>query len=452
MRLIPDLSKLSGRAVVPKPRPEPQVAVVEPVEAAVPGGLKVASEVAWRSVVVIAGLAVVVYALQMTSSVVIPVAFAMLLTSLLEPLVRLMHGRWRMPRYLSGGIALIIGLAVFLGIIAFAGAQLVTGVAAVASQASSALNQIQGWLTNGPLHLGSAEVNDLIDRGQSWLSGNAGSLTSGALAVGSTATSFIAGLVIALVVTFFFLGDGPNIWGWTVRMLPRASRKPVHNAARRGWTTLGSYVRTQILVAGIDALGIGLGAFFLGLPLVVPLALIVFVTSFIPMVGAFVSGALVVLVALVSNGLTTALIMLLIVLLVQQLEGNVLQPVLMSRSVSLHPLATLLGVAVGSFLIGIVGALFAVPLMAFANVFVLFLRGHDKFPEMGQADVPLASYEMNLADGGGASAEANWTDPAKLREIQTETPPPAVDDKAIGTAEVEGTATMAPLERTDRDT
>lgn len=351
-------------------------------------GLRIASEVAWRSVAVVVGLALIVYALMQTSSVVIPVAVALLLTALLVPLVSILSNRLRFPRYLAAAVALVFGIVIVVGLLAVAGGQLVTGFSELGQQVSAGINQIQNWLSTGPLQIGGDQISQAIEQGRQWVSSNASSLTSGALAVGSSATNFVAGLVIALVVTFFFLGDGANIWGWCVRLLPGDARRPVHNAFRRGWVTLGSYVRTQMLVAGIDAVGIALGAFLLGLPLVVPLGLLVFFASFVPMVGAILSGALAVVLALVVKGPVTALLMLAVVVLVQQLESNVLQPVLMSKSVSLHPLATLLGVAIGSFLLGIVGAVFAVPLMAVANTVVLYLRGHDQFPALGQAPVP----------------------------------------------------------------
>lgn len=351
-------------------------------------GLRIASEVAWRSVAVAVGLALIAYALMQTSSVVIPVAVALLLTSLLVPIVGLLNHRLRFPRYLAGAVALLFGLVVVIGLLALAGGQLVSGFSELGQQVSTGVNQIQNWLRTGPLQIGGDQISDLIQQGRTWLSSNASSLTSGAMAVGSSATNFVAGLVIALVVTFFFLGDGANIWAWCVRLLPRDVRGPVHNAFRRGWITLGSYVRTQMLVAAIDAVGIAAGAAILGLPLVVPLGLIVFFASFVPMVGAIVSGALAVVLALVVQGPLTAVLMLGVVLLVQQVESNVLQPILMSKSVSLHPLATLLGVAVGSFLLGIVGAVFAVPFMAVTNTVVLYLRGHDQFPTLGQVEVP----------------------------------------------------------------
>ncbi len=196
----------------------------------------------------------------------------------------------------------------------------------------------------------------------------------------------VAGILIVFFVTIFFLLDGRGIWTWVVGLLPRQVRERTHQAGRRGLVTLSSYVRTQILVAFIDAVGIGIGAAVIGLPLVVPMAALVFLGAFIPFVGAIVTGVIAVLVALVVKGWVMALVMLGVVLLVQQIEGHILQPFLMGRAVSLHPVAVLLSVTAGTVLGGIVGALFAVPVVAVLNTVILYFNGHDKFPELGFDD------------------------------------------------------------------
>ena len=207
----------------------------------------------------------------------------------------------------------------------------------------------------------------------------------------------------------FFLKDGPVIWAWLVRLLPAPARSRAHEAGRRGAVTLAAFTRTQILVALIDAIGIGLGALILGIPLALPLAVLVFLASFIPFVGAVATGAIAVLVALVDQGVGTALIMLGVVLLVQQIEGNVLQPLLLGHAVSLHPVAVLLSVTAGSLSAGIVGALLAVPFVATLNTVVLYLHGRDKFPELG---TDRAGFERLMARLGEPEAAAVAVDPA----------------------------------------
>lgn len=240
--------------------------------------------------------------------------------------------------------------------------------------------------------------------------------------MGVTVGHVAAGTLIALFCTLFFLIDGRGIWAWLVGLMPRGSRERVHQAGRRGWVTLGAYTRTQILVAGVDAVGIGVGAAILQLPLVVPLAVLVFFGSFIPFVGAIVTGSIAVLVALVTQGWVSALVMLAIVLIVQQLEGHVLQPFLMGHAVSLHPVAVLLVVTTGSLVAGIIGALFAVPLAALVNTVVLYLHGHDKFPQLGNDDhVPIRAKGHPVLDRALAAAAEAESERA-AREDEDEAP------------------------------
>jgi len=224
--------------------------------------------------------------------------------------------------------------------------------------------------------------------------------------VTTTVGHVAAGTLIALFCTFFFLLDGRTIWSWVIGLLPSSVRERVHQAGRRGIVTLSGYTRTQILVALVDATGIGLGAAILGVPLALPLATLVFVGSFIPIVGAIATGAVAVLVALVAKGWVVALIMLGVVLAVQQIEGHVLQPFLMGHAVSLHPVAVLLVVAAGSMAAGIVGALFAVPIAAVLNTVVLYLHGHDKFPQLGTDDHPDLRPPGLFSQRGAGGADA----------------------------------------------
>ncbi|HEU4755600.1 MAG TPA: AI-2E family transporter, partial [Agromyces sp.] len=204
---------------------------------------------------------------------------------------------------------------------------------------------------------------------------DSGVLVTGALSVSSSIGHFLAGILLALFATLFILIDGRHIWNWIVGIFPRRARAAIDGAGRSGWATLESFVKVQILVATIDAIGIGLGALLLGVPLAVPIAILVFLGSFIPIVGAVVTGALAVFVALVYNGWVIALIMLGVVLLVQQVEGHILQPLIMGTAVKVHPLGVVVAVTTGSLLAGIPGALFAVPIAAVGNVMILYISG-----------------------------------------------------------------------------
>jgi putative heme transporter len=351
----------------------------------VPRPLVVAADWAWRILVVVAAAALLVAALRVTSVVVVPLAVAVLLASLLTPPTRALTRRTPLPRSMSALVTLLAMVVVVGGLFSLAVTQLAGGASDMRDSAEEGVRQVTDWLRTGPLGLSSAELADYIDRAQQSLRGNSGVLTTGLLSAGTTAGHFLAGLLICLIATYFFLSEGDRMWSFLVRMLPHPAQDPTHEAFRRGWVSLGHYARTQVLVAAVDAIGIGLGALVLGLPFVVPLTLLVFLSSFIPIVGAVFSGAVAVLVALVVEGPGTALLMLAIVLLVQQVETHVLQPFLMGRAVALHPLAVITSVAIGSFLLGVVGALFAVPVLALVNSVVRYYVGHDTVPELTSA-------------------------------------------------------------------
>jgi predicted PurR-regulated permease PerM len=313
----------------------------------------------------------------------VPVVVALLLTVLLQPLVDLMVARLRLWRGAAAVIAVLGLVAVVAGLLTVVGHQIVTGFSDLWAQAGAGFNELLTYLSEGPLKLDAAQLQDYVTQAGDQLKANSGTLVSGALSVTTTIAHVLAGALIALFCTLFFLKDGALIWTWLLRLLPAPARDRVHEAGRRGLVTLGAFTRTQILVAFIDAVGIGLGALLLGLPLVVPLAVLVFLASFVPFVGAIATGAIAVLVALVDQGPGSALIMLGVVLVVQQVEGHVLQPLLLGHAVSVHPVAVLLSVAAGSLAAGVVGALFAVPFVATLNTVVLYLHGRDKFPDLG---------------------------------------------------------------------
>jgi putative heme transporter len=321
--------------------------------------------------------------------IVIPVLISVLLAALLVPYEQYLrrHG-W--PRWLSVVAAMLTLLLAVAGLLFLAVFQVGREFTDLRRETVGAVYGFRDWLSAGPLQLTRGQIDDYLSGLRSWLQQDSRSFVSGALSVGTTVGHLLAGLVLALFSTLFILIDGKGIWGWIVRVFPRPSRAAVDGAGKAGWTTLRNFVRVQILVAFIDAVGISLGAFILGLPLIAPIGVLVLLGSFIPIVGAVLTGALAVFVALVFNGWVAALIMLGVVLAVQQIEGHVLQPLIMGSAVKVHPLAVVLVVAAGTFLAGIAGALFAVPLAAVANVMVQFIArggwrasGDDSFSDSG---------------------------------------------------------------------
>jgi predicted PurR-regulated permease PerM len=226
------------------------------------------------------------------------------------------------------------------------------------------------------MHLSQNQLSDGLDRLQKSITDNQSALTSGALSTAATLGEVIAGFFLVLFTLFFYLRDGGQIWTFVCRLLPRGARIPVARAGHYSWHTLVSYVRATVLVAFVDAAGIGIGLAVLRVPLALPLAALVFLGAFIPVVGATLTGAIAVLVALVTVGPVKALIVFGVVIAVQQLEGHVLQPLIMGRAVALHPLAVILSIATGVVVAGIVGGLVAVPLLAVLNTAIRYLSSH----------------------------------------------------------------------------
>ena len=343
------------------------VDVRDDVQRSLPSGLRIATSYAWRLLVIAAALGVVIWLVMLFKILVIPLMVAILLTALLWPAFSTMlRARW--PRWLAIVVALIGTFAIVGGLLWLAIWQITQQWDGVQTRSVAAWAQFQQFLLDGPLHLTAKQIQDLLDQAVTFLGEQGELLKSGAIAVGTTFGHVATGAVLTLFILLCLLADGGGIWRWTLKLFPKASRTAVDAAARNGWATVINYARTQMLVAFIDAVGIGLGAFLLGVPLAVPVAVLVFLGSFIPIVGAVVTGALAVFLALVYNGPWIALWMLIVVLAVQQIEGHILQPILMGSAVKVHPLAVVLVVAGGALIAGIPGALFAVPLAAFVNV------------------------------------------------------------------------------------
>ncbi len=354
--------------------------------AGLPFGVRIAAAWAWRVGLILLVGGALVWLLGRISFLVIPVMVAALLAGLLSPIVRWLRRRG-VPRGLAVAITEVGLIAVVGGALVLMGRQLVAGFADLYGEALQGLGQVQDWLASGPLHLTADQISSYVSDAATALERNSSSILNGALTFGSTAGHFAAGTLLALFILIFFLLEGERIWAFLVGLLPKKARLGADGAGRRGWGSMVSYVRIQLLVALIDAVGIGAGAAIIGVPLVLPLAVLVFLGSFIPVVGALVTGAVAVLLALVANGWVNALVMMAIVLVVQQAESQILQPLVMGKAVSLHPVAVILAVAAGSYLAGIPGALFAVPLLAVANTSVRYIagRGWENDGSLGSA-------------------------------------------------------------------
>ena len=366
-------------------------------EVVVPRAMAVATAWAWRLLVIGAVVYFLLKLLALFIVLVAPVLIALLLVALVKPLTdALVVGR--VPRGVAALLTVLLVIAVVAGLVTVVGTQVVSGFPELQRQAQAGVDEVRRWLAGPPLHLTTDQLAGYVDQLRRSLAGGRNQLVSGALAATATAGHVLAGVFVALFSTYFFLAQGRAIWVWLVRLLPRPARGPLDLAAQRGWVTLTSFVRATVVVALVDAVGIALGAAVLGVPLVVPLGVLVFLGAFIPVVGALVSGSVAVLIALVAVGPVKALLMLAVVVGVQQVEAHVMQPFLLGRAVSVHPLAVILGISAGALVAGIIGALFAVPLIATGNTMVLSLAGHAD-PSPDDDTGPLAD---GAPPGGGS--------------------------------------------------
>ncbi|MDG4833689.1 AI-2E family transporter [Solwaraspora sp. WMMD1047] len=350
----------------PVPPSSGHTSTVSRDDADVPRGLRIAAAWSWRLLVIGAIFWALLRIIGTIRIVIIPLAIALLLAALLAPAVGWLL-RARFPRTLATAVVLVTGLAGVIGTLTLVVNQFIEGVPELSANATQGIRQIQQWLREGPLHMSDNQLDQYIAQGQQWVDENTQALTSGALSTASTIFEVLTGALLVIFAVFFFLRDGGTIWRFLVRLLPVAARWRVDDAGKACWETLVAYVRATVLVAFIDAVGIGIFLVIFDIPFAFPLTALIFLGAFIPIVGATLSGAVAVLVALVDSGWVIALVILGVVVGVQQLEGNVLQPLIMGRAVALHPLAVLLAITAGVVLAGIVGALVAVPLIAVLN-------------------------------------------------------------------------------------
>jgi predicted PurR-regulated permease PerM len=339
----------------------------------VPRALRIAAAWSWRLLIIAVAAAAALWVVGRLQHVFIPIAIALLLSALLSPAVSFLRDRLGLHRSLSTALVMIGGLAVIAGTLTLVITQFVNSWDELSAKSQSGIIKIQDWLKRGPAHLSDKQLNSLLDGVQNWLKTHQSSLTSGAVATATTTLSVLASIFLIFFITFFFLRDGNRIWRFLVSLLPRAGREPLGSAGEQSWHTLVAYVRATVLVAFIDAVGIGIGLVVLRIDLAFPLAALVFLGAFIPIVGATLSGTVAVLVALVTNGPVSALLVIAVVVGVQQLEGHVLQPLIMGRAVAIHPLAVIVAIATGVVLAGIIGALVAVPIVAVLNTAVRHL-------------------------------------------------------------------------------
>jgi putative heme transporter len=339
----------------------------------VPVPLEIGAQWAWRLIVIGIVVIAILSVAATLGPLLVPLAIALLVAAPLERVVGRLHKRgW------SRGLAaltILLGLIFsILALLAAAGREFISSYDDLKVQARDGLDRVISWLASSPLHVDPAKAHDYVNHIGDTIAANKGGLVSGALSVTATVGALAAGALIALICLFFFLRDGRKLWIPIVRLFPKEARDDLDRAGTAAWSTLAAFTKTSVFVAFVDALGIGLAAWILGLPLALPIGILVFLGSFIPTFGSLITGLMAVLIALVDGGPTTAIIMLVAVMIVQQVEGNVLYPWLFGKEASIHPLAIILALSTGTIIAGIVGALLAVPALAVAKAFYAELR------------------------------------------------------------------------------
>lgn len=349
--------------------------------AEVPWGFDLAAAWAWRLLVIAAAVYLLLWLLGFFAVITVPLVVALLIAALVGPLVDRLAKVVPRPLAALGVVVLVLGLVTAMLI--FAGQQVATGAQDLADQVVKGIGQIKDWLKNGPLHASDSQINGYLDSMQKAITerGKDGQVVGQVTEVGTALGHVLAGFFIVLFSTYFFLADGRRIWSWVVRFFPRAAREHVDGSGKVGWVSLTKFVRATVLVAAVDAIGIMIVAYLLHVPFVFAIGVLVFLGAFVPMIGATVAGTVAILVALVDQGPWTALLMLIGVIVVQQIEGHVLQPFLMGRFVSLHPLGVIVAIGMGVLVAGVAGALVAVPLAAVGNAVVQHLAQHTDLGE-----------------------------------------------------------------------
>ncbi|MBB2991196.1 putative PurR-regulated permease PerM [Mycolicibacterium iranicum] len=369
--------------------------------------LRSSAVAAAQLIAVAAALWVLAWVIGKAWVIVLPVALALVICTVLWPPVRWLRNKG-VPPAAAVLLALLVAVGVIGGLVAAVAPAIVEQSTELAEQATAGVVQVRDWLGGPPLNISEAQLNSAVAAITDRLNSSSAQIASGVFTGVGAATSALVTVFTAVVVTFFLLKDGPGFIPWLRRTVGNPAAPHLAEVLNRVWATLGGFIRTQALVSLVDAVLIGIGLVILGVPLAYALAIITFIGGFVPIVGAFVAGGLAVLIALVANGPVNALIVLGIILAVQQLEGNVLQPWLQSKSMKLHAVIVLLAVTLGASTFGVIGAFLAVPVAAAAAVIIRYY-GEQVGKRAGEG-VGGESEDAENADAENTDTEKAGTD------------------------------------------
>lgn len=343
----------------------------------IPRPLRVASELAWRTLLVAAAVVLLALLVARLRIVFLPIIVALLLATLLTPPVGWLQAR-RVPRGVATALVLLLAVGALVALVGNLSPHVAGELDEVDVNLESGLDKASSWLVNGPFGLEREDVREWRQQLRQELNQRGGSIAAGALGGAYLILEAAAGMLLSIVLLFFFVKDGRRMWAWVVTLFPSRARDDVKVIGELGWNALGGYLRGVTLVAAVDAIGIGVALVLLDVPLALPLALLTFLGGFFPIIGAVLAGFVAAMVALATNGVTTALLVVVATIVVQQLEGNLLQPLIVGRAVRIHPAAIILAVAVGGVLWGVAGAFIAVPLAAVVSQSLGYLRTKPK--------------------------------------------------------------------------
>ena len=363
-------------------------------EAAVGAAFARVATLSLRFLLVCAALVVVWYIAGRLWVVLLPILLGLLLATVLWPPVAFLR-RKGAPPALAAAVVLLVSLLLLVGVIGGLAPQVTSQTEELADQVTAGLGQVQGYVSGPPFNLGEDQVGRTVDNAINSLQENAQNIATRVLSGAAAAGSLLVTALLALVLCFFYLKDGPKFLPWLSGLVGPRAAPHVSALSQRSWVTLSGFIKAQAAVGLVDAVFIGIGLAVLGVPLALPLAVLVFFGAFIPIIGAVFTGILAALVALVTQGPTTALIVIGLVLVVQQLEGNVLQPILVGRTLALHPALVIIAVTAGGTLAGITGAFLAVPVVAVGAVAVRYARQQLAEVEPGPGSPPAAAGQPN---------------------------------------------------------
>lgn len=316
-----------------------------------------------RFLLVVAAAAVVAYMLVHVRLVVVPTIIALLVATLLVPPTAWMR-RQGVPSALATTLSLVTTVGLVAIVVSLVAPPVAGELGRLGEVVADGLDEVTGWIAGGPFGLSEREVDRIVEGAGREASTGASSVAGGLVSASMLALEVVAGVLLTLVLTWFLVHDGRGIWSWAVRLLPADQRDRMELFGDDAWSALSGYMRGVVVVAVVDAVFIGLALWLIGVPLVLPLAVLTFLAAFVPLVGAVVAGAVAALVALVTGGVVDALLVVGAVTLVQQLEGDLLYPVVVGRAIDLHAIAILMSVTAGGVLLGVVGAALAVPVAA----------------------------------------------------------------------------------------